>query len=471
MKTPDQSDMHLYGSEGKDSAKPFAVSTFLPSSKPSGPQLSISTSTIIRICLVVLGIALFAYLTYRILPVLLLLLIGVMLATAIEPVVTKLRRGPFSRSQGVLIVYSGIFAVLVLIGYLIIPVFINQVGEVVTNLPKSVDGLQTWANSLKPGIFHDQAVNAATALGSFFPKPGTASTTTPVTQEQAANVGAAALSLAEGALSAILLFVIAFYWMTERTLVKRSLVSLLPADRGNRIRRVWDEIEVKVGGWVRGQLTLMGLVGLISAVGYFSIGVRYWPALALFIAIAEAIPLVGPYIGTAPAILVALTQPDNDGMPAVLHLDNMGGVTRALLVAVFAVLLQTVEGNVLVPRIMRNSVGISALTVIASLLIGSALAGLPGALLAVPTAGAIQVIVADLRTAAEAKAADEQRQAELAVAEEEKAAEQEAAAQLVLPGSEAMSADTPQLILPGTPDVPAASAPVAAVVAGVKPTR
>src|SRR4051794_19291001 len=136
----------------------------------------------------------------------------------------------------------------------------------------------------------------------------------------------------------------AFYWMTERTRIKRWVVALLPADRGNRVRRVWDEIELTVGNWVRGQLTLMALIGLISAVGYFVIGVRYWPALALFIALAEAIPMVGPYIGTAPAVLIALTQPENDGLPALLGLETMSPLLRAGLVVGFAVILQTAEG-------------------------------------------------------------------------------------------------------------------------------
>jgi len=114
----------------------------------------------------------------------------------------------------------------------------------------------------------------------------------------------------------ITFFVVAFYWLTERTPIKRSIMSWLPAERANRVRRVWDDIEVKVGGWVRGQLTLMVVVGVVSAVGYFVIGVKYWPVLALFIGLAEAIPLVGPYIGTAPAVLIALTQPGNDGLPA-----------------------------------------------------------------------------------------------------------------------------------------------------------
>jgi predicted PurR-regulated permease PerM len=183
------------------------------------------------------------------------------------------------------------------------------------------------------------------------------------------------------------------------------VIALLPADRGNRVRRVWDDIEIKVGGWVRGQLTLMLIVGLVSAIGYFTIGLKYWPVLAVIIFICEAIPLVGPYIGTAPAVLVAFTQTGNDGLPALLGMEDIGSVPRALMVVAFAILLQAVEGNVLVPRVMRNSVGISPLTVMVSLLVGATLGGLAGALLAVPFAGALQVIVADLRAAAQSDAA------------------------------------------------------------------
>jgi predicted PurR-regulated permease PerM len=202
-------------------------------------------------------------------------------------------------------------------------------------------------------------------------------------------VAGTATLVAEIFFALITIFVVAFYWLTERTFVKRAVMGWLPASRANRVRRVWDDIEVKVGGWVRGQLILMATVGVVSAVGYFLIGIDYWPALALFIALAEAIPLVGPYIGTAPAIMVALTQPD--------------GVFKAILVILFAIALQTVEANVLVPRVMKNSVGISPLTVIISILLGATLAGLAGALVAVPIAGSLQVIVQDIRAARESE--------------------------------------------------------------------
>jgi hypothetical protein len=108
---------------------------------------------------------------------------------------------------------------------------------------------------------------------------------------------------------------------------------------------------------------------------------------------------------------------------------------------------------VLVPRIMRNSVGISALTVIVSLLLGSALDGLVGALLAVPVAGAIQVIIMDLQAAATARAEQEKRGLEQE--------QQQAAAQLILPGAEDVPAspEAPRLVLPGAAPPPEPAKP------------
>src|SRR4051812_38867665 len=93
-------DVPLYGTE-KTTDKPFAVASTLYGQKPAAPQ--VTTGTVIKVCLVVLGVALLSYAVYVILPVLLLVFIALMLATAIEPVVKGLRRGPFSRSQGILL--------------------------------------------------------------------------------------------------------------------------------------------------------------------------------------------------------------------------------------------------------------------------------------------------------------------------------------------------------------------------------
>ena len=347
----------------------------------------------------VLGVLLLAFVIYRSLIVLLLLFMALLVATAIEPVVNWLRRGPFSRSAGILIVYTALFAALGLIGYIMFSVFFSQLGEFRIGLARSVGEMRASTQDLDNIFLRDQArifLDVAEGFVGDLGRP-------PTDEEKLEAVTATALTVAEIFFALITIFVVAFYWLSERTLIKRSLMSWLPASRANRVRRVWDDIEIKVGGWVRGQLTLMLIVGLASAVGYFVLGISFWPALALFIAIAEAIPLVGPYIGTAPAVLVALTQVENDGLPALLGMDPINPLLRALLVVVFAVVLQTVEGNVLIPRVMKDSVGISPLTVILSIILGATLAGLAGALVAVPLAGALQVIISDIKAARESE--------------------------------------------------------------------
>lgn len=366
--------------------------------------------TVIMATAGILGVLVISFLLYRTLTLLLLLFLSLLIATAIEPLVNWLRRGPLNRSAGILVVYTGIFLVIAAIGLLTVPLAISQVGQIGTSLNQTVGEMKQSVNEIdkgQPNSFLRQQASAfvdaaSTALGQFGPA-ATPTATPPATpqsnQQKVESVTTTALTIAEAFFSVITIFVVAFYWLTERTLIKRAAISWLPPKRANRVRRVWDDIEVKVGGWVRGQLTLMLIVGLISAVGYLVIGVKYWPALALFIAVAEAIPLVGPYIGTAPAVLVALTQGVNEkGLFGV-----GGGIGLALIVVVFAILLQMVEGNVLIPRVMKNSVGISPLTVIVSILLGATLAGIVGALVAVPIAGSLQVIISDIKAAHESE--------------------------------------------------------------------
>lgn len=357
----------------------------------------------------VLGVLFLAFVIYQSLTVLLLLFIALLVATGIEPIVNWLRRGPFSRTAGILIVYSALFIILGLIGYIMVTVFVSQLGDFKTGLARSISDMQKSVATMPTGFFHDQFSSFLDVARTFTGQVGA----TPQTDaEKVEAVSGTAATIAEVFFALVTIFVVAFYWLNERTLIKKSLMSWMSPKRANRVRRVWDDIEVKVGGWVRGQLTLMLIVGVVSAIGYFLLGIQFWLALALFIGLAEAIPLVGPYIGTAPAVLVALTQTENDGLPALLGMDTINPVLRALLVVAFAVVLQTIEGNVLIPRVMKNSVGISPLTVIISILLGATLAGLAGALVAVPLAGTLQVILTDIKAARESTRQEEEVEAQ-----------------------------------------------------------
>jgi predicted PurR-regulated permease PerM len=143
---------------------------------------------------------------------------------------------------------------------------------------------------------------------------------------------------------------------------------------------VWEEIENRIGGWTRGQAMLCLIIGVISTIGYLILGLDYWIALGLWAGITELIPFIGPILGGAAAFAVALTD----------------SWQKALIVVVFVLILQQLESSVLVPRVMRNAVGMSPLTVILAVLIGSTLYGPIGAILAIPLGASVQVIASEI---------------------------------------------------------------------------
>jgi predicted PurR-regulated permease PerM len=176
------------------------------------------------------------------------------------------------------------------------------------------------------------------------------------------------------------LMIVAFYWMTEKVTVKRVILGLFPFSRRARAHAIWDEIEYRIGGWTRGQLILMVVIGTLSGLFYYGIDLRFWLALAIFAGLTEAVPFIGPIIGGGTAALIALADSPE----------------KALMVIVFATVLQQLEGAFLVPRIMKNAVGMNPLTVVLAVLIGSVLAGPMGALLAIPIGAACQVLIGNL---------------------------------------------------------------------------
>jgi predicted PurR-regulated permease PerM len=133
--------------------------------------------------------------------------------------------------------------------------------------------------------------------------------------------------------------------------------------------------------WVRGQLILMATIGVATGIAYTLLGVPAAILLGLLSALAEAIPIVGPLLGAVPAVIVAATVSPQ----------------LALAVAGVYAILQFVEGNILVPIVMRNTVGISPFLVVFSVLAGAAAGGFVGALLAVPIAATAEILLEGLQ--------------------------------------------------------------------------
>jgi predicted PurR-regulated permease PerM len=305
--------------------------------------------------------------------VLVLLFVAILLASALEPIVGGIRnRLPIGRGTTILVVYLGFFVTVIGLAFIVVPAAISQGQEVVEGLPRILETVRTWASTLEPAILSDSVLRLTDSAERVIAPP------TAPDPNQVVEVGTHA---AEAAIALATLLTIVFFWLVEHARLQRYLLAYIPADRRAGARDAWNEVESRLGLWVRGQLILMGAMGLATGTAYFLLGVPAALLLGLIAAITEAIPIVGPLLGAIPAILVAATVSPQ----------------LALIVAGVYVVIQLVEGSVLVPLVMRNTIGISPLLVLLSLLVGAAAGGLLGALLAVPIVASAEIVLARLQ--------------------------------------------------------------------------
>jgi predicted PurR-regulated permease PerM len=185
------------------------------------------------------------------------------------------------------------------------------------------------------------------------------------------------LTVAEAAIAALTVLTLVYFWLTERARLQRFALALLPAEHRAGTREAWNDVEERLGSWVRAQLILMGSVGVMTSVAYFLIGLEGALLLGVLAALAEAIPLIGPALGAIPALLVAAMT---------------GDLTKVAIVAIVYVVIQVIEGNVLVPIVMRRTMAVPPFLVISAILIGAAVGGIIGALLAVPLVAALLAV-------------------------------------------------------------------------------
>jgi predicted PurR-regulated permease PerM len=169
-----------------------------------------TTSQIVRLTLVVVAVLLGIYFLQQLIPVAFLLLISVMLATAIEPLVNRLRRGIFNRTAGILVVYTGLFLLLAALAWLTIPVIVAQVSEVARQMPQISRDIHTMAQQSDNSFVKSQLNLIGNAIDQVFVAPPPPSTNPDETAQQVQQTTTTVLSVAEGVFSILAMFVIAF---------------------------------------------------------------------------------------------------------------------------------------------------------------------------------------------------------------------------------------------------------------------
>ncbi len=316
--------------------------------------------------------------------VLLLVLIAVILAAGLEPLIAWIRgRFRLSRGPAILVVYGAFLVAVVGLVTIVLPAAIAQFGGAIDRLPSFLDRIGVWAAGLQPPPVAASIVRLVDAARRMVaPSSANLPSTTDVM-----GVG---LTVAEMLVTTVTILAVVYYWLVEHARLQRFALAFVPEHRRAGVRATWNEVENRLGMWVRGQLILMLAIGIATAAACTILGVPGALLLGLVSAVTEAIPLVGPFLGAVPAVVMAATVSPQ----------------LALAVAGVYLVLQLIEGNVLVPVVMRHNVGISPFLVILSLLVGGAVGGLLGAFLGVPVAAAIELMAEGLQAREEPVAQD-----------------------------------------------------------------
>jgi predicted PurR-regulated permease PerM len=305
--------------------------------------------------------------------VLLLVFLAILLAAGLEPIVGWLReRLRLGRAGTIIVVYVSFFLAVIVLAFMVVPAAITQAERIFADLPPLFDEARAWAEDVRPAAL-------ATSLSALIDSVATSFEASP--EPDPDDVVQGATAVAEAAVALMTLLTLVFFWLVEHARLQRYILAFLPPERRPGAREAWNDIETRLGLWVRGQLILMASIGVATGIAYTLLGLPGAIVLGLIAAITEAIPIIGPLLGAIPAIFVAATVSPE----------------LALLVAGIYVVIQTIEGNVLVPIVMRNSIGISPLLIIVSLLIGGAVGGLVGAFLAVPVIASFEIVLSRLQ--------------------------------------------------------------------------
>lgn len=345
--------------EGDPKTPPHAYELTRPSKPaPQGSWLWLATAVAaaLIIATVLLGSVWF------LLRPLALLFVGITLAAALAPVVTWLQQW-LKRTAATLAVYLVLVLLFVGIGWLIFPPVIEEAGQLIDRAPELYDQGQTWLQQNLP-------MEDIPVLDTVFSQiSGIAST-----------IVALPLEISSSLADIVLVLFISFYALVAAPEFHHFLLSLVPERHHEKAKEVMHGVPYAMGGYIRGASISGAIIGTLSYVGLTIIGVNFAVLLGIISALGEYIPYVGPFISGALIVIVAFLQ----------------SPTKALIAIGFALALQQLEGSIIAPNVMHPQTKISPLTTLFVVFAGWSVGGALGALVAIPIAAAIRVLIMQL---------------------------------------------------------------------------
>ena len=343
------------------------VPTVAPAVVPAWWE-SLSTQQIATATLIVVltSMAVIALVALR--DVIMLLFLGIVIGTALAPAVERLRQTGLGRDWSMVLAFSLMIAVLVAIIVSLVPFFNSQVALAYSQFPVGYRA------------FHNSMATSQSRLLQFvserMPSDPFAGMAASNDAELADQVSAVLPSVTNSALASMLVLLLAYYWVYYRQHAIHSVTLMIPSTWRDDVLEFWNEAELKIGAFVRGLVILSLAMGVLSGIAFSLIGLPNAFTLAIIAGLLESVPYVGALVLAVIAALVGLSVSPELALMAI-------GVSS---------ILQFLEGNLLVPRVMDREVGVHPVITLLSIGIFADVFGLLGALLAVPLAAIIQLV-------------------------------------------------------------------------------
>lgn len=337
-------------------------------------HVNINTGTIIRFFVIIILLLALYYLS----DVLLVIVAAIVIASALEPAVHKLQQFRIHRVISVVIVYLFAAAIFASILVFFLPMVISDFISFLNNLPSTISLESLWSPLSNVGTFS----SATQALGEH-----TVSVSQFVQGLQSMFVGTGTSAFQTtamffgGVLSFILIVVLSFYLSVQENGVDDFLRIITPVKHHEYIIGLWQRSQRKIGYWLQGQVLLGIIIGVLVYLVLSIVGIPHPLVLAMLAAVLEIIPVFGPVLSAVPAVLIAFTD---------------SGIGKGFLLIGLYLIIHQFENHLFYPLVVKKIVGVSPIVVILALVIGFKLAGVLGAILAVPLSAAFMEYIHDI---------------------------------------------------------------------------
>lgn len=301
------------------------------------------------------------------------IVIAIAILYLLNPVVTRLHGRGIARWLGSCASYIVLMGVLTLVGFLVLPSITSQGQELADNFPTIYDDLvadlQSFAADIGLGdldlpSFEELRDQMSDGDGDFF-------------DDQLRRIFDVTLGVLEAVFLLLLAPVIAFYLLIDLPRVRAKMVSLVPERHRQEVTFVSRELGLAVGGFLRGQLLVALIVGVMTSFGFWAIGLPFWLLIGMIAGFLNIIPFVGPWVGGTLGVLVALATRD---------------LQTAAWAGFVALIVQQIDNHFISPTVLRATVRIHPAAIILGLVLGASLAGFWGVVLAVPVMASVKII-------------------------------------------------------------------------------